>query len=271
MLIMCAGMYFIAGPYLAAISAVVETDDPTAILALIPQFALVFVVFLVAMAMLFVGMTQLVMGQLNTPVFFYFSLGYRVWRLLGALFCAYFALIGIAFVLTFIGASVGGILAFAGGAMVAGLLAVVGVIVLFWLIFYLTFRLFFFLAPVTVAEGRRVLRRAFALARGNVWRIFVVILACVLPTACVQGIVQATVMGQAMMTMSFPPPGEELPPEQAIALMNDIFSQLAAALPILVPVWVITSIFLYGVWSAAAAYAYRELLEASDTDSIQSQ
>jgi len=271
MVIMFAGIYFVAGPYIAAMQAVVETNDPAAFLALIPHFVLVSVLFLLATAMMFVGMTQLVMGQLQTPVYFYFSLGYPVWRFLGALLCAYLGYIAIIFGLILAGTFIGGALVAAGGEVIAGLLAVIGFIVLFWLMFYLLLRLFFFLAPVTVAEGRRVVRRAFSLARGNAWRIFVIVLACFLPTACVQGIVQGSVMGQAMMSMTFPLPGEELPPEQAIALVNDIFAQFAAVLPILVPVWIITSIFMYGVWSAAAAYAYRELLEVSGPDRIESQ
>lgn len=258
MLPACIFIYFFLGPYVVAFQSLIETEDPSALVGMGPMLLLVGILSPIAMAMLFVGMAALALGQIQTPVYFYFSLGYPVWRLLGAMICAYLLFVLFMFVfLAGAGLLVGGELAMGGEVLVA-LLGAVGMFAFLPFLFYALLRLIFFILPVTVAEGRKVVRRSWALGRGNVWRFFVVLLAATIPAMVIQSIVQAIVFYPAMMSMSLLT--GELAPEESLALLTEMFERMRPFLPVVISILIVNGIFLYGVLAATGAFAYRALV-----------
>jgi hypothetical protein len=154
-------------------------------------FYILQLVFWVAGTMIEVGLTKLALGG-RAPIA-YFDLGPSFWRLFGAnliLFVAVMVLI-VPFVLVVIalGGIAGAMTHAAGGdggvdpsaipwvvlgAIAVGVAAFIG-------FYYAYLRAWFLLAPVVVAEKHIDLRPGWRLARGNVLRIFVILLAVTIP------------------------------------------------------------------------------------------
>jgi hypothetical protein len=257
-LIMMGGSFAVMGPYLAALSEMAETNDPTAILGAFPYLFLIIVIIFVMMAVILIGLTQFALGLKSGPVFFYFSLGYPVWRLLGAMICAYLLLVLGTLV---VGIGVGIVIAAIAAAGVDAEIVVMLVpLIVLVVMVAMAVRLVFFLAPVTVAEGKNVVRRAWAISRGNFWRIFGVILAIVIPVLLVNLLLQFALFGDAAMNMGGVA-GEQTP-EEAFRQLEQRIDQIRSSLILVVPIFLALAAFMYGVMAAAAAYAYRALVPA---------
>lgn len=158
------------------------TPHGRVLLYIVPFELLAFAVI----AVMITGIAQQALELRTGSAKFYFSVGKPVWRLIGAyLLVALTFLLG-AFGLLLLAAIVTGIAGLAahaagGGKIAVGLLAVVAVLGLYGFLLYASARLTFFITPVTIAEGRISLRRAWAMGKGNFWRIVAIGLAVCAP------------------------------------------------------------------------------------------
>jgi len=144
---------------------------------------------LVIGAMMFVGLMEHSLGLKTSTTFIYFSLGGKVWRMIGAFFVAWIILIVVACVL--VGISL--VLALVVVSMIPhapkiALDVLIG-IVSFCAFIYTVVRLTFFLPATVVAEGGLGLGRSWELGGGNFWRIFLIGILCTIPVGFVAGII----------------------------------------------------------------------------------
>lgn len=163
---------------------------------------IVWLASIVIRSMVTVGLQERALGKATGPVFFYFSLGAPVWRLLGAFILAFLIIILIAMLTAGAVAAI----SFAavkllphGGKAIAVLAIVAGVL---WYI-YAAVRLTFFLPAVVVAEEKIGLVRAWELAGGNFWRIFAVAFVVFVPVAIGFQIVSSALIGPFIVSSDF--------------------------------------------------------------------
>jgi hypothetical protein len=178
--------------------------DPSKIAGGVGVGALAGLAYLVVISMVNVGIQRKALGLHPGPVFFYFSLGAPVWRMIGAMFLAGLIIAGIfiaaAAVCAIVWAMAGSFLHDA--AMWAVRVGVIFVAVCAFL--YSALRLTYLLPAVVVAEEHIGIGRAWSLAHGSFWRIFVIILATILPVAIVYGIISNIINGPQTMVVYHP-------------------------------------------------------------------
>ncbi|HTQ14085.1 MAG TPA: hypothetical protein VMH86_09435 [Rhizomicrobium sp.] len=179
----------------AFVASLQQGKDPAAALEAFRKFGnllgLYSLVFVIAGAMVRVGLMRKALGLHPGPIFIYFSFGAPVWRMIGASI-----LLGIIVFLIVIAAIAGGgaAVAASGSALQQPARGIVdGVAILIAVLFpiYAIFRFIFFLPAVIVAEDRIGLGRSWSLGGGNVLRIIVVLLAIVLAVGLVFGILES--------------------------------------------------------------------------------
>jgi hypothetical protein len=183
--------------------------DPSKIAGGVGVGFLAVLAYLVVVSMVNVGIQRKALGLHPGPVFFYFSLGAPVWRMIGAMFLAGLVLIGIGiafFAICAITWAVSGSYLH-DGAMWAVRVAVIAIAVCADI--YIAVRLIYLLPAVVVAEEQIGLGRSWSLAHGSFWRIFVIMLATVLPIGIVYSVLSATISGASTMPvyhagMTFP-------------------------------------------------------------------
>lgn len=212
----------------------------------------IFVVSLLAGAMIAVGLMRHALGLKRSTTLIYFSLGAPVWRMLAALFLGAMIMIALAIgcgVLIGLVAAFGAKL-FAHGYAVAG--AVVLGLVIVCAFVYIAFRLFFFLPAVVVAEERIGLGRSWELGGGNFWRMFFIYLLAVIPVGFVAGLVLEmsilpVVISQAM----------RLPHDPTAQDILDFVRGLLPVLPLVAVILIAQSIALRGLLAGAIGTAYK--------------
>lgn len=129
---------------------------------------------------------------------------------------------------------------------------------------YVGVRLAFLVAPVTVAEGKIDLIRAWQLTRGNFWRMFVVLAVTFGPIFVVGELAFAAIVGPgyivalatALLTILQAVVTGAQPPAQALQHLPDI----TAKAPYLLGLSFLLAPFSYGLAFAAPAFAYRALV-----------
>ena len=226
----------------------------------IGRFAgLLWLLFIIARAMVTVGVLRTALGQHEGPVFVYFSLGAAVWRMIGAMLLAAIIIVLVlcltaaACALIFFGAD-----RFASGA--AGAIKFVAVAAAFFWMVYMIFRLVFFLPPVVVAEGRIGIGRAWELGGGNVLRIIGVLIAVFLPVAIVAGIISNALFGAILWNevrgalLS----GHPLPPH---AFFEALVRDLRYIWPVFVAYQLVYMTVLAGLGGGAMAAAYKSVTQ----------
>jgi hypothetical protein len=280
------GLYLLAAPYIHAVATLLAQlphagdgnqlpPQFTNAVQSLSRYAILFVIaglFLRAVMML--GITQEALGVRKGLPFVYFAIGKDVWRLFGAYFIFYvlleIAIIAIVFVVTIPGVIIGGIVAVIWGdqlshsfASGAGVLVVLGILAFALLIyagiFYFALRLGFLLTPVVVVEKKIDIARIWNLAKGNVWRMFLVCLAILMPAM----IVYALVLMAVLLHAGWPELASlthNTTPEVASAHMAAFFSVLFGEWFVLVPFVVIFAVLLYGLTGSAMAFSYRALV-----------
>jgi hypothetical protein len=140
------------------------------------------------------GLTQLALGQKTGSPYFYFSLAKPVWRLIGATLLVMLALIAVAIAYTLVAAASGWLLrmaltAYASqivGSAVTGILILIALAIAYCGFIYCAVRFFFLLAPVTLAEERISLNRAWTLTKRNFWRCFLIMLSILVPFCAIE-------------------------------------------------------------------------------------
>lgn len=223
----------------------------------LPLYVLIYVFF----AMITVGIQRKALGLMEGPVFVYFSLGGAVWRLLGAMILGIAVIFlnillteGIVFVMFWVGEHYSLPSAF-------GLIEAIAVIAGVCWFFYSTARLLFFMPPALIAEGGLGLARSWELGRGNFWRIFAIVIACVLGPMLVISMVSQIVvmpfMGQALMQIQQAAENHQvLSPEQMWAIIGP---PLHNFLPLWIAYEIVTLPIILGLQNAVSAFAYKNL------------
>jgi len=116
---------------------------------------------------------------------------------------------------------------------------------------YVFVRLYFVLAPVTVAEEQISLGRGWQLTAKNFWRIFLVLLATVGPIFLIIMIAEAVIVGpDAMMSGA----------DAGFAATAARMEKMRPHLPMLYGLSFVLSPFLFGLLMGASAFAYRALV-----------
>jgi hypothetical protein len=213
------------------------------------------------------AVTEVALGQPAGPSWFHFPIGKnkKMWRLLGGFVTAALAITGVAAAF-----AVGGylLLLLAGLALkaaapnvataVIGLAAAILILAAYGGLIFLVVRFFFLLAPVNIAEQRLGVGRAWLLSRGNFWRLFLIVLAILLPVAAVEYGLMFAVAGLPPM-----PHGAGPQAMQAARLAWQV-TALSAAVRywyIAVPIFAALMVLYLGSGCAAQAFAYRALAE----------
>lgn len=249
--LMAVAAYFTLPAYFSGMQAMLTTGDPSGLVTSSGLMVLFGIVAFAGFIMIYVGIARQALGLRNGPAFYYFSLDAAFWRLL------------LAYLLTIVIAMAGGILiailAAILGIIFAPLAAIVVIVSLFGLV-YVMLRLTFLQAPLAVAEERGVVGRSWALGKGNFWRIFAILLGIMIPMAIVQVVIQMSVFS----SLSLVPPPEGASPAEAAAFMVQMGTQIAALLPILVPIAIIFYAAMIALVVSASAFAYRALVPAPE-------
>ncbi len=240
--------------------------DPSAVSQMGPLLLLyplaIFLVFIQITAVM-----ELAMGLLPGRRLFHFPFGKPVWRMIGAflfafvaiaalLICSFLAIMAMGFVLRL---ATGGLAPPTGKAITAIFVAL-SFVVVYLAVIYTLVRLTFLIPPVTIANGRVDLVSGWKLARGNFWRIFLVLLAIFIPFVGVEyGAMIAAGGMPPLLPKEFTPQGQQAFEQAKIAWQVGLFTKLYAAWYITVPVIMVLTMLLLGLFSGAQAFAWRAL------------
>jgi hypothetical protein len=211
-------------------------------------------------AMISVGLQQRAQGLVQGPTFFFFSLGASVWRMLGAYFLAFVALIFISLitgvVATLLCVAAINYVPHAGGIAIA---VVLGVAAFCWVI-YACVRLTFFLPAVVVAEQDIGLIRAWELGGGNFWRIIAVAFVVFVPVLVGLSLVWQAVIGPLLPLDLLQQFHRGMSDDQinavTVELAKRIVGELRVAFPIFVTLGVIQHLIFLGLGNGAVGKAY---------------
>jgi len=274
LLLLLAAGYFLMLPMMQEFAGIARTmmqhpGDPAAALAIQGTLSRIygfdFLVLLFAVWVQ-VGITKEILGLRTGPRFVYLPSGADEGRVLLSyivlIILAYLAIFVVMIVAVIIGAVCYAI--FAGGMAkgfdprTLGAGFIVAPLLLIDLGFlYVFVRLLYFVGPATVAERHMILNRSWQLTRGNFWRIFVILLATLLPIY----LAEIVLMGAAAI-----PTIHQLMAMRGNADPAAIFAALwagtARLLPYYTAVGFLVAPFFYGLFIAPAAFAYRALLPA---------
>ena len=215
---------------------------------------------------LIVAITQYALG-LRAPSYFYFSLGKPVWRLFAAFVLVFLLIIAIAAVVAIGALLVGMAIAAATGitpgskptggtAAMLGFGAIITFAALYCGFIYVLVRQIFLLTPVVVAENRIGLGRAWKLGRGNFWRMFLILLAIILPI----GAVEVAVLFGFIMHGLPPTAAQGATPEQIAAWSAQNVAYMKQYWFVLAPCYFAFLTIIYGLLCGAQAFAYRALV-----------
>lgn len=216
-----------------------------------------------------VGLTRLALGIGGKPLAF-LTLGASFWRMLGANLIMVTILIIAVIPLVLAGVMV---------ALIAGAIAhgarpdqgwinpavapwMLGVVIAcgvaaFVAFYYIYLRLWFFIAPVVVAEKHIDIRRAWRLGKGNVWRILLVVLAILIPLMAVVALAE----GAGLYLFFTQVPYATVPDTK---FWNDNWPVLTAILGVFALVW----LFALALTNAARVFAYRALVPGESQETV---
>ena len=239
----------------------------------VSQFGPLLLLYLLSMFLLFVQITavmELALGKLPRQQIFYFPVGKPVWRMIGAflfalivviglIICGFLAIAACGFALRL---AVGGMAPQTAKAVTAISLLVVFLVGYCALIYAIT-RLTFLIPPVTIASGRIDLAGGWKLARGNFWRIFLVLLAILVPFIVVEYAALFAVGGvPPLLPHDMSPEAQQAFQKAKIAWQLGLFAKATSAWYLTVPVTMVVTMMLLALFSGAQAFAYRVLTSA---------
>jgi hypothetical protein len=253
-----AGLFYLIAPH-GWLTCDFSHFDPKILLSapFIAARAVMFVAGLLAGSMILVGLMRKALGLKKSVTLIYFSLGAPVWRMIAAFFLGIviFVAAGVVIgVLIALGAKFAAPM-IPHGYAIASCIVLGTVLALFAI--YASFRLFFFLPAVVVAENRIGLGRSWSLGGGNFWRMFVVYLLAVVPAGFILGIVlNLTVMPLVIAEALKLPHHPEA--KDAIAFLHG----LMPLLPVVVAISIVYGIAVRGLMVGAIASAYNAVTAA---------
>jgi hypothetical protein len=239
-------------PYGMGDAALSREDNAAAFQSAQLRAILFMFVIMLMYACVFVSVTQQALGLRQGGAIYHFALGrteLRMWGsllLLGAILFMLLAAIGL---LTFVGAVA------AGKSVDPALAGPVQSAFLFigaCAFIYVAVRLGYLLVPATVVEKKLGFESSWKLSQGNFWRISLAAFVVTLPIAILVFAAQYALMGRELIAIM--QPGVSL--ETFPARLELITARHA---PELIGVNLIVAPFVYGLFLATAAFAYRTL------------
>lgn len=270
--ILYALIFVFKKPYMDA-AAAMASRDPSALRAAIPILIAAGIIMFVLIAAQVVSITREALGLRIGNAFLQFPFGAPLWRLL----LAYLSLLGV-MIIFYVAALVAGVViaiigatvfaaAGSAGKLIGGAVLAVGVIAAFCAFIYAFVRLSFLMMPIAVAEGRRTLRRGWALMRGNFWRSVSVILSILIPLAILEFGYFYWLMGTDWLvpphlgTMS--PQDAAVWSQQQQAAVRHSMERTQQLWFIVYPIGLVFGLLIYGLFAGASAFAYRSLTSES--------
>lgn len=264
------------GTQVTAFTNAMTTRNFAAVASVMDVLGPAYILFLILIAMQILGITELALGkrQGSSPYYF-FTLGKPLWRLIGAYLLVVLLLIAAIFVFVFVAgiftAIFAGVTGVAKGAKpsgaaagVLGLAVIILIPIVYCAFIYGLVRQTFFLTPVVVAEEKLGLRRAWSLGRGNFWRMFVVILALMVPFVFLEGIFLIEFVWQGLP----PTAAQGATPDQIMAWSTNSAARMQHYWFVLYPIYLIVFTIFYGYVCGAQSFAYRALVPAEKEEDV---
>lgn len=257
-IVLTIGDYFVNGQYLSVMAGAMESDDIAQALPTISGVVGYALIKLLLVSVMGVGITREILAPLKRPTFLRFSLGAAELRMAAAVIGLYVLLFFIVLICLTIGSALG------GAAAVPGLAAsqkAIGMGMLLALILspgliYIFARLSYLVTPSVVLDGGFGIERSWQLAKGNVGRILLVVLAIALPLVLLESVLQSLVMGPESLGGSMEIFAQKA--EQARQTAEKM-RQVAQHLPLLMGIEFLLAPFLYGLIFSAPAFVYKAL------------
>jgi len=207
-----------------------------------------------------VAVTRQALGLRQGAASYHFALGWPEWRMFAAIVICGLLLVAAIGLYVLLGSIV---LPRLGGIGWADLVADVYTLAGFCAVAWIALRLIFLVAPVVVTEERVDIVRGFMLTRGNVLRIFAIVLAVTVPLLLVQCAALAFIAGPGF----FAP----LPTDAGAAAvaLEQRFAVFDRHMPEVIGLTLILTPFNLGLILGAASRAYRALVPANSPTRAQ--
>lgn len=271
LLLLTLGRFFVISPYYESFSQAMVQDNTALVQQAAVTLLFYMLVALIFYAMIYVSLTRQALGLTHGSSFLRFSLGAAEWRMYGAILALTLAMTVLVFLIVLTAALLGSVVTAVLGAagmapemasvakgatpkVLSPAVATVGTLIFLFIIcasIYVFVRLFFVLAPVTVAEEQISLGRGWQLTAKNFWRIFLVLLATVGPIVLLILICEAVIVGpDAIMSNA----------DTGFAGTVSRMEKMRPHLPVLYGLGFVLSPFLFGLVLSASAFAYRTLV-----------
>jgi hypothetical protein len=216
--------------------------------------AIVVPLLLLVSSMVTVGVLRKALGQHPGPVFFFFSLGSQVWRLIGSYLLVFLLIWGGAVV-------AGGLIGLTyfllqkAAPTAAGPITVLLGIAAFLYWIYAFVRIFFFIPAVVVAENHIGLRRSWHLGRGNFWRIVGILLIMTIPIGIAAQMIEGPVL-QFGLGVVQAPIGPHPSPDEIRKFFTVLLEAVKKVGPALLLIQLVHWVLLSGLMGGAVANAY---------------
>ncbi|MEY4964966.1 MAG: hypothetical protein RL274_549 [Pseudomonadota bacterium] len=204
---------------------------------------------LLLMAIMYVAVVQLALGQRNAPSWAHFAFGAAEWRMLRALL----SFVGLVIPVFFLGSIL------ANGVAMRSLQAAPLASLLVYVVMLIFAARFFLLLPaISAMETEPVLRRAWQLSSGNFWPLFAVLMGFVVPLFLL------FILLMVPMASQIPPPPATSANLQTQQLA--MFVWLRQALPFLWGLLFFVWPLVIGLFSSASVSAWRTLKDKPSVD-----
>ena len=262
-----AGLVYTLLPQLTALTNIdpsrVDAKEIVALVFPMVGASLVFVAAaFIVQAMLLVGIVRKAFSQPPGPVFFFFSLGAQVWRMIGAYLLLMLLSWGVIIALALGISTISFLLSKISGGVQVLVTTVLICAAIVWGI-YAVVRVQFFLPAVVVAENHIGIRRSWHLGRGNFWRIIGIVIVMILPAGIALSTVNSVILQMAhspnlMMMQGWPPnPSHpQLTAEELKQYFAALFSALRVTWPYLAAAELVYVTVVTGLHASAVANAY---------------
>jgi hypothetical protein len=243
-----------SGLWIADANKIDEAKLGAVALPLIGALVLIILAWIVVIAMVNVGIMRKALGQHPTPVYFFFSLGAQVWRLIGSYLLVSLLAWGIiALSVLAITAVSLALLKFAPSLQIF-VTVLLGIAAFVWAIYALV-RVQFFIPAVVVAENHIGITRSWTLGRGNFWRIVGISLIVTLPAAMASSTITSSILQIAMGShpLVFTP---NMSPEESRRVLMELLDVFRRIGPYYAAVQLLYFVVVTGLTAGAIANAY---------------
>jgi hypothetical protein len=200
--------------------------------------------------MMAVPVVQLALGTRKQGALIHFAFGAQEWRL----FRGVMGLVGFLLIPLLLVSVAAGVLESSGGGPLGAAHGAQVVLVLYLLLaaalVYFALRFGLLLPALAVSETVPLLPRAWMLSAGNFWRIFVVVLAVLIPVQILSAVIQLAVEGPQAITFN---------PQASTAMAAAEFHAVAMNMPLTSGINFLIAPLLLGLLVGAGASVYRSV------------